>query len=91
MFVSSLNPISADHYHFSGAAEPIYRKTLQTVANLPCDILITAHPEQSGGDEKIELLGTDPNAFIDPNACRALAAKYEQVFGERLAKEKGAP
>lgn len=89
-FVSSLSPISNDTYRYSGAQEPIYRRTIQTVRNLPCDILVTPHPEHSGGDEKIELLPNDPKAFIDPDACKTLAAKFEKTFDERLAKEKTA-
>jgi metallo-beta-lactamase class B len=88
VFVSSLNPISNDTYRFTGKDEPVFRKTLQKVAGLPCDILITAHPEHSGGDDKLKRLANDPAAFVDPNGCRSLAAKYDKIFDARLAKEK---
>jgi metallo-beta-lactamase class B len=88
VFGASLNPISADGFKFDPKVTPIYRKTFQTIASLPCDILITSHPDQSGGDEKLNQLASNKDAFVDPNACRAFAAKYEALFDARLAKEK---
>jgi metallo-beta-lactamase class B len=57
---------------------------------VPCDILISAHPDQSGGDAKAAKLraGVSPNPFLDPNACRAFADKYEALFDKRIADEK---
>jgi metallo-beta-lactamase class B len=91
VFGASLNPISADGFKFDPKVTPIFRKTFQTVANLPCDILIASHPDAAGIDEKLKQLPANPDALIDPNACRAFAAKYEKLFDARLAKEKGAP
>ncbi|GIL40724.1 subclass B3 metallo-beta-lactamase [Roseiterribacter gracilis] len=88
VFGASLNPISADGFKFDPTVTPIFRKTFQTVANLPCDILIPSHPDAAGIDEKLKQLATDPNAMIDPGACRAFAGKYEKLFDARLAKEK---
>jgi metallo-beta-lactamase class B len=88
VFGASLNPISADGFKFDPNVTPIFRKTFQTVANLPCDILIASHPDAAGGDEKLKQLSANPNALVDPTACRAFATKYEKLFDARLAKEK---
>jgi len=94
VFASSLNPISADGYLFTapehrGEIES-FRHSFAAMSGLPCDILISAHPDQSGGDEKATVLraGAEPNPFIDPGACRAFAAHYEGLFDKRIADEK---
>jgi len=94
VFASSLNPISADGYLFT-APEHVrdvegFRRSFASMKALPCDILISAHPDQSGGDDKAAKLraGLEPNPFVDPNACRAFAARYEELFDKRLADEK---
>lgn len=93
LFGSSLNPVSADGYRFSDPAHratvAAFRRSFATVRAMKCDILLTAHPDHSGGDGKIARLaqGAEPNPFIDPAACRAYADKYEAVLDARLAKE----
>jgi metallo-beta-lactamase class B len=94
VFAASLNPISADGYLFTAPAHDKaledFRHSYATMAVQPCDILITAHPDQSGGDEKAARLraGEVPNPFVDPGACRAYAARFEALFDKRLADEK---
>ena len=94
VFSASLNPISAEGYRFTDPAHADasdgFRRTFATMKALPCDILITAHPNQSGGDEKARRLraGDQPNPFVDPNACSVYAAQYEKAFDQRIADEK---
>ncbi|SFS18822.1 metallo-beta-lactamase class B [Dyella sp. OK004] len=97
VFAASLNPVAADGFRFSGDAThgditEAYRKGIRGFANLPCDILISAHPDHSGFDGKFALLQakTTPNPFIDPNACRTYADKYEKILDARVVKEKPA-
>ncbi len=94
LFAASLNPVSADGYLFT-APEHVtgveaFRRSFATMKALPCDVLISAHPDQSGGDEKAARLraGTEPNPFIDPNACRIFAERFEKLFDKRIADEK---
>ena len=94
VFAASLSPISAEGYLFTDPAHASdydgFRRSFATMKALPCDILISAHPFQSGGDEKARKLrnGAEPNPFIDPNACRAYAADFEKQFDQRIADEK---
>ena len=94
VFASSLNPISADGYLFTAPEHRRefegFRHSFATMRALPCDVLISAHPDQSGGDEKAVRLraGAEPNPFVDPNACRAFAADFEKRFDQRIADEK---
>jgi metallo-beta-lactamase class B len=93
VFASSLNPVSADGYRFSDprhrAVVAAFRRTFRVVRALPCDILLTAHPDQSGGDAKLAQLRQRPapNPFVDPGACRAYADKAAALLDARLAKE----
>ena len=94
VFAASLNPISADGYLFTDLAHRSeldgFRHSFAAMKALPCDVLISAHPDQSGGDEKAAKLraGAGPNPFVDPGACRAFAGDYEKRFDRRVADEK---
>ncbi|MET0241432.1 MAG: subclass B3 metallo-beta-lactamase [Sphingobium sp.] len=93
VFASSLNPISADGYRFSDPANrgrvAMFRATFAKVRAMPCDLLVTAHPDQSGGVEKLAALrkGQRANPFLAPGACRAYADKHEALLDARLVKE----
>ena len=90
VFAASLNPVSADGFRFTGTPLPdTFRRSGQRIAALPCDILISAHPDNSGADAKLKALaaGAKPNPFIDPGACRVYAKRAAGLLEARLAKE----
>lgn len=84
-YVDSISAVSADAYRFSDhpAYVATFRATLDKVAALPCDILITPHP--SASNLFARLAGDAP--LVDQNACRAYADGAGQRLNERLAKE----
>jgi len=91
VFAASLNPVSADGFRFTGTPLPdTFRRSGQRIAALPCDILISAHPDNSGMDAKLKALkaGAKPNPFVDPGACRAYAVRAASLLDARLAKEQ---
>jgi len=94
VFASSLNPIGGPGYRYSapGHARAVidFRRSFAIMRALPCDVLLTAHPDQSSGDSKARALaaGRTPNPFIDPAACRTYAAKYATLFDQRLVHER---
>ena len=97
VFGASLTPVAADDFHYLGDERhadltPAFRRVMQDFARLPCDILISAHPDHSGGDQKLTQLleGVTPNPFIDAQACRNYAARNEAKLDARIAKEKAA-
>jgi metallo-beta-lactamase class B len=81
VFAASLNPVSADGYRFTDPAHhPVvtsFRRTFAAMRNLPCDILVTAHPGQSASGNP-------------QGACRAYADASERRLDARLAEEVGA-
>jgi metallo-beta-lactamase class B len=93
VFAASLNPVSADSFRFSDTQLPaVFRRSGQRIAALPCDILISAHPDNSGMDAKLKAAATNrtPNPFVDPGACRTYAERAGEKLDARLAKEKAA-
>ena len=94
VFGSSLNPVSSDGYRFSDPKNaPVvasFRRSFEVVRGLKCDVLISAHPDQSGGDERLARArrGEKPNPFVDPGACRAYADRHAARLDARLAKER---
>ena len=93
VFASSLNPVSVDGYRFSDPAHAAwvaaFRRTIARVGAFPCDILFTAHPDNSGSDTKFAAFEARPvpNPFIDSGACRDLGARYVKILDDRLASE----
>ena len=95
VFGASLTPVAADNFHYLADERhadltPAFRRVMQDVAKLPCDILISAHPDHSGADRKLAqlVMGASPNPFVDPQACRNYAAKNEAKLDARIAREK---
>ncbi|MFC5741932.1 subclass B3 metallo-beta-lactamase [Dyella tabacisoli] len=95
VYADSLTPISSDGFHYSGDAThkervKSYRQTLATVAALPCDILITPHPDASDLMERVAKRdqGLQPNPLVDTQACKAYAAGAGVKLDARLVKEQ---
>jgi len=98
VYGDSLNAVSAPGFRFTGDArhpgvEPVLRKSIATVAALPCDILLTVHPSFAGLEEKLQrrAVKPDPDPFVDPGACRVYAAGATQRLDARVAEEGRTP
>jgi metallo-beta-lactamase class B len=92
-YVDSVSAISDDVYRYTDEAQhpgvvAAFRRSIATVAALPCDILLTPHPSISN---MFARMTTQPGALIDSNACRALAAQAGEKLDERIAKERATP
>jgi metallo-beta-lactamase class B len=95
VYADSVSPVAAPGYSFSGdrthrSIVASFRKSITSISQLPCDILIGAHPVVSDLDGKLKRRtaksgGTDP--FVDPDACRALAASAMKALDARLDEE----
>ena len=91
VFASSLNAVASEPFTY--AAHPDVTATLRASIDrmeaLPCDLLISAHPDNSGGDVKIAALqaGATLNPFLDPSACGAYAERARGRLQARLDRE----
>lgn len=84
VFASSLNPVSADGYRYTApSSAPIVRgfaASYRRMEGLPCDILISAHPDNAGEGRYSDT----------PGACRSYAGRSRKLLAKRLASERGA-
>ena len=97
MYADSLTAVSADGYRFGeaggGRYAAAFRRGIEAIGTLPCDVLLTPHPSASGMDEKLRRRSADPaaNPFVEGGACRAYADRASRALDRRLAEEKAAP
>ncbi len=95
VYADSVSAVSAPGFRFTGdATHPSiidsFRRSITTVSELPCDIMIGAHPFVGDLDGKLEQRKQHPdgsNPFIDPGACRALAGDAMRSLDARIAEE----
>ncbi len=66
-----------------------FERSIDTVAGLKCDILLTPHPEAFDLDAKVASRARDPkaNPFFDQNACKAYAAGARERLAKRVKDE----
>jgi metallo-beta-lactamase class B len=69
-----------------------FRRSIATVAGLPCDVLLAVHPGFADMDKKLERRRQDSstNPFIDAQGCRTYAANAARTLDRRVAEEKSA-
>jgi metallo-beta-lactamase class B len=95
VYADSLSAVSADNFRFSrNTTYPRviqdFEKSFATLSALPCDILLTPHPEASDLWARLARREKgDPNAFVDKTACRRLADTSRANLQKRIASERG--
>jgi metallo-beta-lactamase class B len=97
-YVDSVSAISRDGFRYADdATHPHrvedFRRSLATIAALPCDLLVTPHPDASDFMDKVALRdkGTRPDPLLDTHACAVYAANGLVRLNARLAKENATP
>lgn len=90
VYADSLTSPSAPGFKYGKRLES-FRRSIDTVAALPCDIVLSPHPSFTQVDQKLrkraELNGKGPDPFIDANGCRAYAADGLKRLEARIAEE----
>ena len=87
-YADSLTAAADAHYRFSDhpAYLAAFGRSIDAVASLPCDILLTPHPLASNLFARMD--GTA--ALVDRDACRRYAAAARDRLDRRLADEAAA-
>lgn len=91
VYADSLTAISDDVYKYtdesqhSGVAQA-FKQSVATVAALPCDILLTPHPDASAMWSRLGPEATLP--LIDTGACQRYAANASKNLDARFARER---
>ncbi len=93
-YVGSLTAIGRSGYRFSAHPQVVasFRHSFRTVAALPCDILLTPHPDAIDFMAKVAARdrGVRPDPLVDADACKRLAASAGRAFDAELAKDRAA-
>ncbi|WP_426101290.1 subclass B3 metallo-beta-lactamase [Massilia sp. TSP1-1-2] len=92
VYVDSLNPVSSEGFHFTGDSARAdltraFRASIAKVAALPCDVVVSVHPDFTGTLEKAGKRSAARNAFIDPAGCRTYAKDAGKRLDKRVARE----
>jgi metallo-beta-lactamase class B len=91
VYADSLSLLSTDDYRYADPGHPErlagYRHTLEMLAALPCDILLTPHPRDDFFDKAGRITPGKPNPLIDTLACKAYAEEGTQNLRQRMQKE----
>lgn len=87
VYADSLTAVAGPNFRYSGTADYPNAKndiegSIARVAALPCDILVTAHPNASDVIER-----QAKGALVDTNACKAYAQAGRKRLAETLAAE----
>jgi metallo-beta-lactamase class B len=94
VYADSLTALGSDHFRYSDHPDRVeaFRRSIATVAALPCDVLLTPHPDASGFWEKAarRTSATNVAPLVDAGACRAYATTAAAALGKRLAGEQAA-
>jgi metallo-beta-lactamase class B len=93
VYADSVSAISADGFKFTAKPEVVaaFRRSISRLGELPCDIVVSTHPQATGLAAKVrkraELKGAGPDPFVD-HGCKALAATALKGLEARIAEEK---
>ncbi len=89
VYADSLSAVSAPAFRFTDnttypSVLADFARSFTILNSLPCDILLTPHPEASDALVRLRRRadGFDPSAFIDPGACRSYAERSRSGLEE---------
>jgi metallo-beta-lactamase class B len=84
--------VSSPEFRFTDHPKLVegFRRSIAKVQGLPCDVLLSVHPEFSNLDKKLRLRrqGVQPDPFVDASACRAYAEAASRSLERRIAQER---
>lgn len=93
VYADSITAFTNGVYRYGDPAHPervtAFRKTFGIIAALPCDLLLTTHPDASGFFDKVAAhrAGATPDPLFDPTACKTFARTSAANFEAKLKEE----
>lgn len=95
VYADSLSIAASPSFKFSNnTSNPNILKTFESsfakVSALPCDVLVSAHPELSGLWVRLEKrdVAKDPDGLIDSHACEKYVTSLRESMAKRVAQER---
>jgi metallo-beta-lactamase class B len=96
VYADSLAPVAAEGFKFTQSRDypsalSDFQQSFSFLSAVPCDILLTPHPDASDFWERVEQRnqGLVPDPIIDSSRCRRLADKFREQLRERVSAETG--
>lgn len=96
-YVDSLNAFTNGAYRYGDRQHPErlarLRRSMQVAEALPCDILLTPHPDASDLLQRLAAhqRGQQPDPLLDPTALTRYVADAKAVLQQQLAAEANSP
>lgn len=98
VYADSLTAVASEGFRFLGDAShrdvsETFKRSIDTVKSLPCDLMLSTHPGASGLFERLKRRtgGTSsPDPLIDSDGCRTYAANASRNLEARLKAERAA-
>ena len=87
IYADSVSAVSRKEYKFSEQPDLLagFERSFQFLERVPCDVLMTPHPEASDFWERVD--GGKREALSDPGGCKQLAADGRGALKMRLSDE----
>jgi metallo-beta-lactamase class B len=93
VYADSLSPLTAGSYRYADPAHPerleAFRRTLKTIAALPCDMLMVPHQDATDFLARAARgrSGQSADPLVDPNACKAYASTGQHELDRKIVSE----
>lgn len=94
VYADSISAVSSPDYRFTAHPDMMkgFEQSFTTIAALPCDILVSTHPEVSDLWTRLAHRDAgDANGLVKTESCRQYAATARAGYESRIAKERAAP
>ena len=95
VYADSLSAVAAPGFRFTGdKSRPSrvdgFMQSIARVESLPCDVLLTPHPEFFDRDAKLQRWREKPdvNPFIQPDSCKHYAVQARRNLQHRIREER---
>jgi metallo-beta-lactamase class B len=92
VYADSLTSVSAPAFRFADVPRRVerFRRSIATVGKLPCDILLSVHPDFAdlGRKRAAQTSDRSRNPFVDSTACRTYAENAARSLERRLGEER---
>lgn len=87
VYADSLTPVAAPDFRYTRAPAAVdtFRRSIAKIAALPCDVLVTTHPDAALFERAA---AGEPLAV--PGACGALAGRANRALDQRVQREADA-
>ncbi len=91
VYADSLTAVSDGKYKFKDHPDVLksFDASFARIEAAPCELLLTPHPEASGGLAKLEQAGGKLESLKSPDSCKNFVKQARDDLAKRLAGEGG--